>query len=153
MAQVGGDGSQCEPNLIPLLDLVLQLVMFFIMVSNFAAQENNADVSLPASTSARAPDPGETDLIYLNLNDKGALMVTGQEPLANLAQIKYFLMSEYSTAKRTAESKGQKTVTTVVVIRADKNSDFKPIYEILREAKTAGFSKWQLRTYIKTKPG
>jgi biopolymer transport protein ExbD len=150
MAQVSNDGG-CEPNLIPLLDLVLQLVMFFIMVANFAAQQVTSDVMLPLATSARPPDPGETDVIYLNLNSEGKLMVTGREPLQTLSEVKYFLISEYNTAKRAAEQAGEKEPKTVVIIRADKNADFKPVYEILKECKGAGFRKWQLRATVKNK--
>ncbi|MBL8799044.1 MAG: biopolymer transporter ExbD [Planctomycetia bacterium] len=150
MAQVSSEGG-CEPNLIPLLDLVLQLVMFFIMVANFAAQQVTSDVMLPLATSARPPDPGETDVIYLNLNSEGKLMVTGREPLQTLSEVKYFLMSEYQTAKRAAEAAGMTEPKTVVIIRADKNADFKPVYEILRECKQAGFRKWQLRATVKNK--
>lgn len=143
------EASDADPNLIPLLDLVLQLVMFFIMVANFAAQETTADVMLPHAVSARPPDPGETDVIYLNLNQEGKLMVAGREPLSSLAETKYYLMTEYQTAKRTAESRGDKDVKTVVIIRAHRDADFKPVFEILRECKSAGFRKWQLRATVK----
>ena len=147
------EGSDADPNLIPLLDLVLQLVMFFIMVANFAAQETTAEVMLPQASSARPPDAGETDVIYLNLNQEGKLMVAGREPLSSLAETKYYLMTEYQTAKRTAESRGDKDVKTVVIIRAHRDADFKPVFEILRECKSAGFRKWQLRATVKNVQG
>jgi len=149
MAQVSSGGDAVDPNLIPLLDLVLQLVMFFIMVANFAAQQVTSDVMLPISASARPPDPGELDVIYLNLNNEGKLMVSGREALNTLSEVKYYLMSEYTTAKRSAEARGEKDVKTVVIIRADKNADFKPVFEVLRECKSAGFKKWQLRATVK----
>jgi biopolymer transport protein ExbD len=153
MAQVSG-GDQCEPNLIPLLDLVLQLVMFFIMVANFAAQQVSGDVMLPLASSARPPDPNEsTDVLYLNLNNEGKLIVPGREPMSSLAETKYYLISEYQTAKRGAESRGDKEVKTVVIIRAHKDAVFKPVFEILRECKSAGFRKWQLRATVKNLPG
>src|SRR5689334_2853119 len=117
MAQVSNEG--CEPNLIPLLDLVLQLVMFFIMVANFAAQQVSGDVMLPLATSARPPDPNEsTDVLYLNLNNEGKLIVPGREPMSSLAETKYYLISEFQTAKRAAEARNEKDVKTVVIIRA-----------------------------------
>jgi biopolymer transport protein ExbD len=151
MAQVQGSGAP-DPNLIPLLDLVLQLVMFFIMVANFAAQQTTADVMLPLATSARPPDPGETDVIYVNLNQEGKLLVSGREPLQTLSEVKYYMMTEYHTAKRLAEANGQKDVKSVVIIRAHKDADFKPVFEILRECKSAGFKKWQLRATVKNQP-
>ena len=148
MAQV--QGSDCEPNLIPLLDLVLQLVMFFIMVANFAAQQVSGDVMLPLASSARAPDPNESiDVLYINLNNEGKMIVPGREPMTSLAETKYYLINEFATAKRAAEARGEKDVKTVVIIRAHKDADFKPVFEILRECKSAGFRKWQLRATVK----
>jgi biopolymer transport protein ExbD len=153
MAQVGGSGDQVDVNLIPLLDLVLQLVMFFIMVANFATQQITSDVMLPLASSAKPPDPSEIDVIYLNLNNEGKLLVGGRDPLNTLSEVKYYMMSEYVTAKRSAEARGDKDVKTVVIIRADKNADFKPVFEILREAKSAGFKRWQLRATVKGSAG
>jgi len=140
----------CDPNLIPLLDLVLQLVMFFIIVSNFAESET-VEVNLPYAVSARPPDPGEVENLYLILNSKGAIVVPNRGEISSVAEIRYHLVSEFATAKRAAEAKGSTEVNSVVVVRADRDSDFKPIYEILREAKSAGFRKWQLRTFVKNK--
>jgi biopolymer transport protein ExbD len=152
MANVGGS-NDCEPNLIPLLDLVLQLVMFFIMVANFAAQQVSGDVMLPLATSARPPDPNEsTDVLYLNLNNEGKLITPGREPMSSMAEVKYYMISEFQTAKRAAEARGDKDVKTVVIIRAHKDADFKPVFEILRECKAAGFKKWQLRATVKNVP-
>lgn len=149
MANVGGS-NDCEPNLIPLLDLVLQLVMFFIMVANFAAQQVSSDVMLPLASSARPPDPNEsTDVLYINLNNEGKLITPGREPMSSMAEVHYYLISEFQTAKRAAESRGDKDVKTVVIIRAHKDADFKPVFEILRECKSAGFKKWQLRATVK----
>jgi biopolymer transport protein ExbD len=154
MAKVSDEGD-IDLNLVPLLDLVLQMVMFFIMVANFAAQQITGVVALPLASSARPPDPGETDVLYLNLNDKGRLLVPGRDPLETLSEIKYYLITEYQSAKRLAEtrpeSKGE--VKTVVIIRGHKDADFKPVFEILRECKSAGFRKLQLRATVKNKPG
>jgi len=110
MANVSGGGDNVDPNLIPLLDLVLQLVMFFIMVANFAAQQVSGDVMLPLASSARPPDPNETiDVLYINLNNEGKMIVPGREPMSSLAETKYYLISEFQTAKRAAEGRGEKT--------------------------------------------
>jgi biopolymer transport protein ExbD len=151
MASVGNRGD-VDPNLIPLLDLVLQLVMFFIMVANFAAQAQNSDVMLPLAASARPQDAGEVEVIYINLNHEGKVIVPGREPLNSISEVKYYMMSEFLNAKRSFEARGEKEVKTVVIIRAHKDADFKPVFEVLRECKSAGFRKWQLRATIKNTP-
>ena len=70
--------EKAEPNLVPMLDMVLQLVMFFIMVANFTMEQVNKDVMLPIAQSARPGDKRDTDVIYLNLNAEGKLIVPGR---------------------------------------------------------------------------
>src|SRR5437763_16703339 len=60
----------CEPNLTPLLDLVLQILMFFMVTVNFAQdqQQVSANVKLPDSETARPLSQAkDRDPIFLNL--------------------------------------------------------------------------------------
>jgi len=150
----GSSDGKAEPNLIPLLDLVFQLVMFFMMVCNFAMENVNEDVKLPTAQSARPADKSEVEVLYLNLNSDGKVMVSGREtPLSSMAEVKYYLKSMADEAKTTQERNGDKSgiLKTVVIIRADKGADFAPVFDVLRECKQAGFNKWQLRAQITPK--
>ena len=145
--------DQVDPNLIPLLDLVLQLVMFFVMVANFARQEINEDVKLPEAQKATPPqNKNDTEMLYLNLDHEGRLVVSGLEnPISSLSEIQFYLKDEYRRAKEAAEARGDRSgvVNTVVVIRGNADASFKRIFEVLRTCKEAGFRKWQLRAIIK----
>ena len=46
--------SKADPNLTPLLDVVFQLLMFFIMCVNFVAEQ----VTVLVPTGKREPDAG-----------------------------------------------------------------------------------------------
>ena len=48
--------ERMEPDLTPLLDVVMQLIMFFMMCINFVNEQVNANVLLPTSTSAPSAD-------------------------------------------------------------------------------------------------
>jgi biopolymer transport protein ExbD len=148
----GGEAPQCaEPNLTPLLDMVLQLVMFFILVTNFSMKDVNEEVKLPLAQSAKPTEKADNEVLYLNLDAKGQLMVSGRsEPLTSLAEIGIYLRQQYKEAEESARAKGDKSgqVNTVAIIRGHRDSDFAPIFNILREAKQAGFKKWQLRATI-----
>src|ERR1700704_1326195 len=69
MSHGGGGGEEAaEPNMTPLLDLVLQILMFFIVTVNFATAEDAGNVDLPDSQTARPlPSVGAKDPIFLNL--------------------------------------------------------------------------------------
>src|SRR5947209_19097482 len=61
------DGGTMEPNLTPLLDVVLQLLMFFMMCVNFVTEQVSGDIKLPVSQSARPMDKTETDVLFINV--------------------------------------------------------------------------------------
>src|SRR5438128_1518495 len=61
------EGSVAEPNLTPLLDVVLQLLMFFMMCVNFVNDQVKEDVKLPETQSAVPMDKTDTDVLFLNI--------------------------------------------------------------------------------------
>jgi biopolymer transport protein ExbD len=73
---LSGSSQHVEPNLTPLLDLVLQLLMFFIIVTNFSASQSYEPVDLAVSTTAAMPDDtassrptseGDSDYLFLTI--------------------------------------------------------------------------------------
>jgi biopolymer transport protein ExbD len=148
MVAVSTNEIRAEPNLVPLLDLVFQLIMFFMVCVNFVTQQVNEDIKLPVAQSARPMDKAELDVLFLNVDQNGKLMVPGREqPLTTLPQIRVYLRQVYADAKRAAEEKGDKTarVKTAVVIRADKRATYLRIFELLQLCKEIGYQKLQLR--------
>lgn len=53
----GGGGGEVTLNVIPLIDVVFFLLVFYVMASTFLREETVA-VERPASTAARAAQPG-----------------------------------------------------------------------------------------------
>src|SRR5438874_5902356 len=94
-----GEGATAEPNLIPLLDLVFQLIMFFMICVNFVSEQVNEDVLLPVAQSARPMDKGEVDVLFLNMDRYGKVLASGRpKPLVTLGEWKYYLRQEYADA-------------------------------------------------------
>ena len=143
-----GSSNNAEPNLVPLLDLVLQLIMFFMMCAQFAVMEQtDKAIQLPLAQQAKPiPDTGP-DVVFLGVTDRGEVKVVGRpRPLVTEDEIAVFLKQDvYDSAKRAAAAKGAKDIKTVVVIRADKNANFDQIYRIMRRCQEAGLRKIQLR--------
>jgi biopolymer transport protein ExbD len=138
-----------EPNLIPLLDLVLQMVMFFMACANFAMENVNAAIKLPVAQSAR-PIEETGDVLYLNVDEKGRLLPTGSEPLEQPGLILAFIKRDFAERKQQAATRKDEPgkVKTLVILRAHKDANFKQVYEILRHCKTAGFTRMQLRAQM-----
>jgi biopolymer transport protein ExbD len=60
--------NELEVNLTPLLDLVLQLIMFFLACINFVSEQVSSNVQLPDSTSAQEIQPKtEDEFIVINI--------------------------------------------------------------------------------------
>jgi biopolymer transport protein ExbD len=67
MAIQVGD-NEMEINLTPLLDLILQLIMFFLACVSFVSDEVSSNVRLPDSSSAQEIQPKtESEYIVINI--------------------------------------------------------------------------------------
>jgi biopolymer transport protein ExbD len=144
---------KADPNLIPLLDLVFQLIMFFMICVNFVSEQVNEEVLLPVAQSARPMDKGEVDVLFLNLDRYGKLLAAGHEkPLVTLGETKYYLRQQYADAKRNAQESGsaeKDPVRTAIIIRADRNVSWGQVYQLMQMCKDVGYRKLQLRAYYK----
>jgi biopolymer transport protein ExbD len=149
MSHSHGASSDAEPNLVPLLDLVLQLVMFFMMCAQFAVMEQTDQlIKLPQAAQAKPiPDEGlGPNVVFLGIHNNGEVKVAGRPPMRTEEEIVVFLKRDvYESALRAAKQRGEKDVSTVIVIRADQNADFAQVYRVMRRCQEAGLRKLQLR--------
>jgi len=151
------DSGAMEPNLTPLLDLVLQILMFFMVTVNFASEQGHEDVALPRSQTARPmPKSGEKDPIFLTLTitDKntnehrisgyvlGEGTLTGKPPPMTQATARNWILGQYEDLKRYGE------VTNAVIIRAQAEADYGQVYQLLRACSDAGFRNLKVRAII-----
>jgi biopolymer transport protein ExbD len=142
-----GADSNAEPNLVPLLDLVLQLVMFFMMVAQFAVMEQTDQaIKLPQASQAQ-PIPEEglgPDVIFLGITKQGEVKVAGRPPMSNEEEVVVFLKQAHAAAEERGK-KERRDIQPLVVIRADENADFAQVYKVMRRCQEAGLLKLQLR--------
>jgi biopolymer transport protein ExbD len=172
-----GESSAAEPNLTPLLDVVLQLLMFFMMCVNFVNEQVNEDIRLPRSQAVKPMDKSDPDVLFVNVKpfalkefqdrlpsdvlarvqDKfregdECILVLGKEPMRR-NDLRVWLKQQYDDAKLAAEQRGAKEVNTAVVIRAHREADYGQVYEILDMCKNVGFRRLMLRALTKNTPG
>lgn len=148
-------GGDDEPNLVPLLDLVLQLVMFFMMCANFVMEQVDQTVVLPDAVSAKPMKDAGQDVIFLNVNSEGHLLVVGKpKPLTTNDEMTLFLRDEADASRRRMEDAARKAgrqlapeekIETTVIIRAHKDARFEQVYRIMRTCQDVGLRKLQLR--------
>jgi biopolymer transport protein ExbD len=158
----GSDDNTAEPDLTPLLDLVLQLLMFFIINVNFVSEQVNPDIKLPQSESARPMDkPAERD-IFLNQKSRSSaflaklpppdqerlrnadsiIMVTGRPPMS-LLEVRGWLKDQYE--------KGAKGGNTDITIhfRPDGDLEVNEFMKLMTACKVAGFKNLKMHAVIR----
>jgi biopolymer transport protein ExbD len=145
----GGHGAQsAEPNLTPLLDLVLQLVMFFMLIANFAMDDQSEKVQLPVATQAKPLAAKDSNLLFLNVDSKGNVLITGRdEPLLDPEKIRGYMKQ---TARTYPGPGGEQEAydLTKVIIRADKDATFRDVHKVMTAVKASGYRHLQLRAKL-----
>ncbi len=154
-----------EPNLTPMLDMVLQLVMFFMLCANFIAEETNAMVKLPNASAARILDKNSGQTIFINLTYPGKDKFGVDQPktltfnagvrkvaCSNSLQLQTELENQYKLDEARAQKKPEERAEweagrgrSIVILRADQRHDYKEINEILAAARAANYRDIQLR--------
>lgn len=136
----GGDGGiRAEPDLTPMLDLVMQMLMYFIMCANFLGEQVNENIQLPDSQAAK-PLTGEADILFMNINYQGKVLVLGQEPMTMEDTTKWLNDRVMEAPK---DDKGRPKVA--VVIRADSRADYASVYELMDLCKKKQFNQFRVR--------
>ncbi len=144
----GSSGGVEEPNLTPLLDLVLQLVMFFMLVANFIQQDFTAEIRLPTAVSAKPLTAREPTFILVNVTAEGQVVLENKtlKYERDPAQITTVMSDSYKRIER-AEGKARAAEATVI-LRADAATSFDKVYRVMKACKAAGFQKVQLRAKV-----
>ena len=142
----GPSENSADPNLTPLLDMVFQLITFFMMVMNFKAATLDLTLKLPTSDSAGPVDTaGKDDLLIVNVNKEGSLIVQGSQ-----REIEHFAETEAESSRRTARGKGVEIkkgdeLPTVVVIRCDNTTRFAALNGFIEACQKRGFRRFALK--------
>lgn len=142
---------QAEPNLTPMLDLVFQLITFFVLIFNFKADELDQSLKLPVVGSARVVETqGQVDLAVLNINKSGDLMVFGA-PVKNIDNyIAHEAQASMLVSHMTpADVEEGKELPTTIVIRADRGTPFGMINRVIKSCQDNGFRSFALKAMDK----
>jgi biopolymer transport protein ExbD len=143
-----GSTEKCEPNFTPLLDLVLQLVMFFMVCANFVLEQTSVEIKLPQAIAAKALEKSEEDVVYLNVNEQGIVRLTPDQregdidSLDNEIQVRDYMGRQ---AEREKKRTGKDRPQATLILRVDHRTPFENTYAIMRACRLAGYQKVQLR--------
>ena len=68
-----------KPDMTPMIDIVFQLIAFFMLVINFTKVDQNELIRLPASELAKPPEAPPESPITLQLTSRGSVIFGGEE--------------------------------------------------------------------------
>lgn len=133
-----------EPNLTPMLDMVFQLITFFMLVINFKGASMDLSLKLPVLGSARPLEyAGKLEAITLNVDSHGKVLCYGQE-----VDLKPFIAKEARQAKLQLEVSGEKLkdgeIPVPIVLRADKSVTFKQLNSVIETCQEQGYRRFSL---------
>jgi biopolymer transport protein ExbD len=181
-------------NLTPLLDVVMQLIMFFMMCVNFVSDQVSANVVLPKSLSAQDIMPKtDVDVLVINVevkrqvrtNPDGSPMrlpdgeiIRDLVPDAEGRKLSKIIFSGYDESKwftddseavgidyaqrklallakdyrkkeslRTGKPSDQVDLRTIVIIRADTDTRYGLVVQLIAQCTKEGFPKVEVRAF------
>jgi biopolymer transport protein ExbD len=159
-----------SPNLTPLLDMVLQLITFFMMLIHFGSRLEGADraVRLPVAPAALPGSDLTVDRLAVGLDARGGLLVdddvlVGPAAAAwwkNQAAVRRSGMELVEPDRRAGAGLGMRfepsapaaELPTVVIVRADREASYGNVRRTLAEAQTQGFANFSLVVLRRKQP-
>lgn len=144
-----------EVDMTPMIDIVFQLIAFFMVITNFEQQQRDDRVKLPSNQLARPPEVKRDKEFVLNVGfeRKDGERVGLGEPLVfysglklTIPQIKPKLKNESLNFKQTNVNPSDVSV----IIRADAEVPFGDVQALIKAAQEQDFSKFALKAKQKS---
>lgn len=128
-----------EGDATPMIDMVFQLICFFMVALNFTEADQNERIQLPTSQLARPPDAPMDFPITLHLTRENTVIVGGEEMAVN--QLRPYLIRE----RGALQIQGKQPADATIIIRADKSQRAGRVQDLIRFCQDNGFEKFVLR--------
>jgi biopolymer transport protein ExbD len=147
-----GHQTNAEIDMTPMIDIVFQLISFFMLVTNFDQAEADERVKLPSDMLAKPPLVARSNELTVNIGFKRDFTGKMLDPLPyvffgdqeyRVQDSVKFLMPE----RRLMEAKGnkEKLKDMTIIIRADGETQSGLIQEFMNIAQQQKFEKFSLK--------
>jgi biopolymer transport protein ExbD len=119
-----------EINLVPMMDVLMTILTFFIIISMSLTGQQSLNISLPQAKISESPDAKKSEKappkkLVVGLTDKGQAVVEKQ----NVSQD---VLAKKVADFLTANPEG------VVMLKADRRLNFKDVAELLKTLRDIG---------------
>jgi biopolymer transport protein ExbD len=129
------DEGETAINLTPMIDVVFQLVIFFMLATEFTVKEKSLDVDLPAAASGREAITLPEEIV-IDVHADGRIVLGGT------------VLDEPSLAS-SLQLAAQRDPATPVTIRGDQAVHHRFIVAVMDACGVAGLTNLQIGTLEK----
>ncbi|MEZ6147469.1 MAG: biopolymer transporter ExbD [Planctomycetaceae bacterium] len=146
--------SLVDPDMTPMIDIVFQLIAFFMIVTNFEQTQADERVKLPEDELAQPPIAPREQELYINVGferDKNGNIIDPTPYVFSKegAKTAQAFASELQMEARVAQTKKIDPKTMTIVIRADAETPTGIVQELIKLAQDNGFEKFALKAKAK----
>jgi len=138
------DTKVVEGDMTAMIDMVFQLIIFFMVVINFAQDDQNDKIKLPSSELAKPADAPLTFPIVMHLDSTATIYmgsnITTVDSIAPLLRTEIQLLT----------SRNQTAKDANIVIRAHRNAPGGMVQDLIKKCQELGFEKFALRVREET---
>ena len=133
------DTKMAEGDMTAMIDMVFQLIAFFMVLINFSQDDQNAKITLPESELAK-PTEGPAEFpIVIHLDRDGRIYMGANE--GTVDSIRPLLGTEVAVLK----SNKKEAKDGNIIIRAHRNVSGGKVQDLIAKCQDLGFEKFALR--------
>ena len=122
-----GNRRSVGANMTPMIDVVFLLIIFFLVSSHLARQENRLPLELPVASTFDPVDPDKAPLT-ISVDPQARWLVSGD--VVDLSSVRAIL----------SDLKANQGADAAIRIRTDGAVEYKQVEPLLREAALAGIT-------------
>ncbi|MHC4780468.1 MAG: ExbD/TolR family protein [Planctomycetota bacterium] len=140
--------SGMEMNLTPMIDVVFQLIIFFMLVTEMA-QADLEVLTLPSASEASPDNNPEKKRITVNLlppGDAGICKVKVGGQVMDSKRLHRYLKTE---AEISRDPEDPRLSTRALLIRADRDTTFRYVQFVMQECVKPGVGIWKIQIAVK----
>lgn len=121
---IGSKEAKSEPNVVPLCDILLVLLIIFMIVTPMI--QKGANVTLPeAKYTASEPDPSQMLTVYIKKSGEVAL---DDKPVTDLGKLGQLILDRMEELQRTEKK---------VLLKADLEAAYGRVVDVMNAIKEA----------------
>lgn len=159
LAKKQKDSGESDVNMTPMIDIVFQLIAFFMVITNFEQLQADERVKLPKDELAKPAETQRDKQLVVNIgylrNEDGSIQADHPDPYVfyngEMVPVLEFGKPLKQESSIYADL-GVDPKTVTVVIRADRETPTGLVQEMIKLAQEAKFQKFALKAQQRQKP-